>query len=108
MSEQRVDTVRLQNLAQGYGQSAALMAAVELKLFTAVSKGAGTFAEIARALDIQPTNAERLAVMCTAMGLLLRDGERLTNAADVERFLVEGSPSYAGPWMLFTKPAWNE
>ena len=61
MAESRIDTVRLQNLAQGYGQSAALMAAVELKLFTAVSKGAGTFEEIARAIDIHPANAERLA-----------------------------------------------
>jgi len=108
MAESRIDTVRLQNLAQGYGQSAALMAAVELKLFTAVSKGAGTFEEIARAIDIHPANAERLAVMCTAMGLLLRESGRLKNAPDVERFLVEGTPSYAGPWMLFTKPAWNE
>jgi SAM-dependent methyltransferase len=105
---ERVDTVRLQNLAQAYGQSAALMAAVELGLFTAVSRGAGTYAEIARALDIHPTNAERLAVMLTAMGLLELRAGRLANAADAERFLVEGGTSYAGPWMLFTKPAWSE
>lgn len=108
MAESRIDTVRLQNLAQGYGQSAALMAAVELKLFTAVSRGAGSFEEIARAIDVHPANAERLAVMCSAMGLLVRENGRLKNAPDVERFLVEGTPSYAGPWMLFTKPAWNE
>jgi SAM-dependent methyltransferase len=107
MAEARVDTVRLQNLAQAYGQSAALMAAVELGFFTAVSKGAGSFAELAQALDIHPANAERLAVMLTAMALLEQRDGRLRNAADVERFLVEGSPSYAGPWMLFTKPNWN-
>ncbi|MEJ2090307.1 MAG: methyltransferase, partial [Gammaproteobacteria bacterium] len=30
-----------------------------------------------------------------------------TNAPDVERFLVKGKHTYAGPWMLFTKPRWN-
>lgn len=104
----RVDSVRLQNIAQAYGQSAALMAAVELGLFTAVSRGAGTIEEIARALDIHPINAERLVTMLTAMALLQRRQGRYANAADVERFLVEDSPRYAGAWMLFTKPGWNE
>ena len=54
-----VTTVRLQNIAQSYGQSAALMAAVEIGVFTAISKGAGTYEEVARAVDIHPTNAER-------------------------------------------------
>src|SRR5579862_2808325 len=65
-----VTTVRLQNIAQSYGQSAALMAAVEIGLFTAISKGAGTYDEVARAVDIHPTNAERLMVMLCAAGLL--------------------------------------
>ena len=50
-------TVRLQNIAQSYGQSAALMAAVEVGVFTAISNGAGTYEEVAKALDIHPTNA---------------------------------------------------
>jgi predicted nicotinamide N-methyase len=104
----QVTTVRLQNIAQSYGQSAALMAAVELGLFTAVSKGAGTFVETAAALGIHPANAERLMVLLTAAGLLEQRDGRLHNAADVERFLVEGKPSYMGPWITFTKPQWNE
>ncbi|MEZ5727411.1 MAG: methyltransferase dimerization domain-containing protein [Burkholderiaceae bacterium] len=109
MTEKRIDSVRLQNIAQGYGQSAALMAAVELGVFTAVSGGATTIAQIADALDIHPVNAERLVVMLTAMDLLRRDDAGCyTNAEDAEKFLVEGSPGYAGAWMLFTKPDWNE
>ena len=108
MAKDKIDSVRLQNYAQAYGQSAALMAAVELGLFTAVSGGAATTAEIADRLDIHPVNAERLATMLTAMGLLRLSHGRYTNAADAERFLVADSPAYAGPWMLFTKPAWNE
>jgi SAM-dependent methyltransferase len=103
-----VTTVRLQNIAQSYGQSAALMAAVEIGVFTAISKGAGTYDEVARAVDIHPTNAERLMVMLCAAGLLQKSGDRHKNAADVERFLVEGEPGYMGPWITFTKPQWNE
>ena len=104
----QLTTVRLQNIAQSYGQSAALMAAVELDVFTAISEGAGTFAEVAAKLGLHPTNAERLIVLLSAAGLTeVKDG-RLHNAEDTERFLVKGKPSYMGPWITFTKPQWNE
>ena len=70
MTEKRLDSVRLQNIAQAYGQSAALMSAVELGLFTKISQGAETVDQIAAARDIHPTNAERLVTMCAAMDLL--------------------------------------
>ena len=101
-------TVRLQNVAQSYGQSAALMAAVEIGVFTAISKGAGTYDEVAHAVDIHPTSAERLMVMLCAAGLLDNTQGRHSNAPDVERYLVEGKPGYMGPWITFTKPQWNE
>ena len=40
MAEPTPTTVRLQNIAQSYGQSAALMAAVEIGVFTAISTAA--------------------------------------------------------------------
>ena len=103
-----VTTVRLQNIAQSYGQSAALMAAVEIGVFTAISQGAGSFDDVAAKVDIHPTNAERLIVMLCAAGLVVREDGRLKNTEDVERFLVEGKPGYMGPWITFTKPQWNE
>ncbi|HZD26396.1 MAG TPA: methyltransferase [Alphaproteobacteria bacterium] len=103
----RVDTVRLQTVMKGFWESAALMSAVELGLFTAISNGNDTVATAAQAIDIAPLNAERLMTALTAMTLLERDGDRFRNAPDVERFLVKGKPTYAGPWMLFTKPRWE-
>ena len=108
MSEQRVDTVRLQRMVRAYRESGALMAAVELGLFTRIAEGADTEAALVRALGIEPLNAERIVVACIALGLILRDGDRLRNAPDVARFLVEGERGYAGAWMLFTKPDWDE
>jgi hypothetical protein len=104
----QITTVRLQNIVQSYGQSAALMAAIELGVFTAISMGAGSFQELADALDIVPTNAERLVVLLCAAGVVEAIDGRLRNAEDAERFLVEGKPGYMGPWIMFTKPQWNE
>ncbi|MCB1743001.1 MAG: methyltransferase [Gammaproteobacteria bacterium] len=108
MSQPRVDTVRLQKMVRAYRESGALMAAVELGLFSKLAQGADTEASLIEALGIQPVNAERIVIACIGLGLVERDGERLKNAPDVARFLVEGEPGYAGAWMLFTKPDWNE
>ena len=103
----RLDTTRLQKMAQAYWESAALMAAVELEIFTAIARGQDTIPAVARAAGIGERNAERLLTALSAMTLLSRDGDRFTNAADVERFLVKDSDRYAGPWILFTKPRWE-
>lgn len=103
----RLDTTRLQKMAQAYWESAALMAAVELEVFTAIAHGHDTIALAAKAVGISARNAERLLTALTAMTLLTRDGERFANAPDVQRFLVKDGERYAGPWILFTKPRWT-
>ena len=105
--QQRLDTTRLQKMAQAYWESAALMAAVELEVFTAIAHGHDTVPAVARTVGISERNAERLLTALTAMTLLSRDGERFTNAPDVQRFLVKDGERYAGPWILFTKPRWT-
>jgi hypothetical protein len=106
-ASERLDTTRLQALALAYQQSAALMAAVELDVFTAISKGASTIPVLAAAIGITPRHAERLLTALTAMALLAKTGGTYANAPDVERFLVKGTPRYAGPWITFTKPRWE-
>ncbi|MBS0524215.1 MAG: methyltransferase domain-containing protein [Proteobacteria bacterium] len=111
MAQQRLDTTRLQKIAQAYWESAALMAAVELEVFTAIAHGHDTVAAVARAVGITERNAERLLTALSAMTLLERQqdsrGDRFTNAPDVQRFLVKDGERYAGPWILFTKPRWE-
>src|SRR5438045_1635870 len=97
----RVDTTRLQKIAQAYWESAALMAAVELDVFTAIEHGHDTIPAAAQAVGITERNAERLLTALTAMTLLTRDGARFANAPDVQRFLVKDGERYAGPWILF-------
>lgn len=105
--QQRLDTTRLQKMAQAYWESAALMAAVELEVFTAIARGQDTIPAVAKTIGISERNAERLLTALTAMTLLSRDGQRFANAPDVQRFLVKDGERYAGPWILFTKPRWT-
>jgi O-methyltransferase domain/Dimerisation domain len=102
----RLDTTRLQKIAQAYWESAALMAAVELDVFTAIAHGHDTIPAVAEAAGISERNAERLLTALLAMTLLTYDGGRFANAPDVQRFLVKDGERYAGPWILFTKPRW--
>ena len=74
MSEKpRLDTARLQKIAQAYWESAALMAAVELEIFTAIAHGHDTIPAAAKAAGISERNAERLLTALTAMTLLTRE-----------------------------------
>ena len=104
----RVDTVRLQRISKAFWESAALMSAVELGVFSAISEGNNTIEKVGQTVGINQLNAERLLVALAAMELIERDGAWFTNAPDVERFLVQDSPSFAGPWMLFSKPRWDD
>lgn len=106
MTDKKVDTVRLQEMARAYTRSAALFAAIELDLFSQIAAGADTVPVIAQNLGISSLNAERLITMCVGCNLLTRKGDTFANAPDVARYLVKGEPGYAGPWMLFTKPEW--
>jgi SAM-dependent methyltransferase len=106
-SAKRPDTVRLQRISKAFWESAALMSGVELGVFTAIAQGHNTIDKLAHATGISVINAERLLTALTAMTLINRTGDTFSNAADVARFLVEGEPGYAGPWMLFGKPRWE-
>lgn len=109
-SAPRVDTTRLQRLARAFTETSAFYAAIDLELFTHVSAGVNTIADLATAMQVQELNAERLVVVCLAMGLLEKDGSgALVNAADCEKYMVKGTDRYAGPWMTFTRrevPDW--
>ena len=108
MSPPRVDTVRLQKLVRAYRESATLMAALDLGLFTHVAKGSNTLQKLSNAIDLTPNNTERIVDACVALGLLERHDNTVRNAPDVDRFLVEDSDQYAGPWMMFTRPDWEQ
>ncbi|MEM7323018.1 MAG: methyltransferase [Actinomycetota bacterium] len=100
----KVDTTRLQRLARAYTETAVFYAAIDLELFTHVSRGANSIPAIAAATGMSELNAERLVAVTLAMGLLARDSNGdLVNAPDCEKFMVTDTDRYAGPWMTFTR-----
>jgi hypothetical protein len=99
--KKKLGTIRLQNLSYGHKQAASLKAAIEIDLFTAVSQGASTLAEIQSEVGLSALNTERIVVACNALGLLGKEDGRYRNAPDVERFLVKEKVTYIGPWLLF-------
>ena len=103
----KIDTVRLQNVSRAFIESAGLFAAIDLELFTAISQGKNTIRAFAKAADISELNAERLMTMSAASGLIHWQKDHYENAEDVERYLVKGESSYAGPWLTFTRPGWK-
>jgi hypothetical protein len=103
----RPTTRRLQRMVRAYREAGALMAAVELGLFTHIAEGHDDEASLTQAMGLQPLHGERIIVAALGLGLIERSGDRLVLTPDVERFLVKGKPTYAGEWMLFTKPDWN-
>jgi SAM-dependent methyltransferase len=104
MNEPRLDTTRLQHFARAYTRSAALFAAIDLKLFTHINRGVFETADLAATLGISELNVERLVTVCLAMDLVRRENDRLLNAPDVNRYLVKGKKTYAAAWMTFTRP----
>jgi hypothetical protein len=102
----RSDTARLQGIARAYTQSAVLYTAIDVELFTHVRRGADTEAALAHATGLRPVDVGRLVTCCLSMDLLRwadQGAGRIENSPDVDRYLVKGERSYAGPWMLFTR-----
>ena len=87
---------RINGMAFGAGQSAILIAALELDLFTAISEGFNEPAKIAERIKVPADSADRLMCACAGLKLVEKRDDRYFNAPDVDAFLVKGKPSYCG------------
>jgi len=92
-----------------FAQTATLMAAVRLHIFTYLANDPLTAVDLAALVKTQPEPVTRLLEGLRILGLIEREGNiyRLTPSAD--QFLVEGKPSYLGGDTLAMEdyiPAW--
>ncbi len=88
-------------LANAFQVTAALKAAVELDLFTAIAEGTDNASELAARLG---SDARRVRILCdflTVEGLLTKQDSRYGLAPDAEMFLVRTSPAYLGTMLRF-------
>ncbi|MCP4225152.1 MAG: methyltransferase [Actinomycetia bacterium] len=92
---------RLNEMAFGFKKTGALLAAIDLGLFTAIAQGAGTTDEVAAAVGIDSETADRLLIVCSALDLVRTTEGRIVNCDDVERYLVKDTPRYFGDYLRY-------
>ncbi len=90
-----------------FAQSCALLAAVELDLFTWIARGMNTPVALAHAADVSEPALRRLLGALSAMGFVLRSGDDYTLTPLSERFLVRGQESYIGDVVLQNRQEWG-
>jgi hypothetical protein len=108
MSRPRLDTSRLQRLSWAFTESATLFAAIEHGFFTAIAAGHDTVEELSRQTGVGPKHVRRMLVGLVTLDLVTKDGDTFTNTPDVDRFLDQAKPSYAGKWIARTGAQWDE
>ncbi|MGH9535488.1 MAG: methyltransferase [Terriglobales bacterium] len=77
-------------------RSAALGAAIELDLFSAIGAGASSAADIAQAIGAKERGARILCDFLVIAGLLAKNGSRYALTPDSAAFLDRRSPQYLG------------
>lgn len=81
---------------QGYQRTAALKAAVDLGLFTAIGEGASTAPEIARRCAASERGVRIVCDFLTILGFLNKENGLYALTADSAMFLDRRSPAYLG------------
>jgi ubiquinone/menaquinone biosynthesis C-methylase UbiE len=89
------------NLIGGYQKTAALRAAVDLHVFTAIGKGASTVDAIAAECGASPRGVRILCDFLTIETLLSKQQGRYALTTDSAAFLDEKSPHYLGGMFQF-------
>ena len=89
------------NTVGAYQRTAALKAAIELNLFTAIDDGAQTVSAIAAACKASERGTRILCDYLTIVGFLTKAGGTYQLTSDSSVFLTTRSPAYLGGTMAF-------
>jgi predicted O-methyltransferase YrrM len=86
----------VERLAMAVYPSFAMLAGMELDVFTTLDDAALTGGQVAAALGVDPKRVKPLLYALVAAGLLRCDGDRFENTPEARQFLVRGRPEYIG------------
>src|SRR4030095_2584677 len=90
--EPRIVPKTIETLADAVYPSFAMLAGMELDLFTPLKEGPLTAEEIAQTAGTDPAKTAPLLHALVAIGLLKLDGGRFLNSPEADRFLIRGRP----------------
>jgi len=86
----------IERLAMAVYPSFALLAGIELDIFTTLKDGPLSAAQVATALGVDPIRVKPLLYALVASGLLRVDGDKFDNTPESSHFLIRGRPEYIG------------
>ena len=86
----------INRIADGAYPALALLAGMQLDLFTPLEHGPMTADEIARTLGVGSAKLKPLLYALVTANLLTLDGDWFANTTESSHFLVEGKPDYIG------------
>jgi O-methyltransferase/methyltransferase family protein len=87
---------RIMQLGLGFWDSKALLSAIELGLFTELTRGGLSEHGLAERLGLHSRSARDFFDALVSLGMLEREGDVYRNTAETDLFLVRGKPSYIG------------
>jgi hypothetical protein len=100
----RADTIN--KLRSAADAAFAMLAGMQLELFTPLKGGPNTAEEIAHAIGVGPARLRLLLYSLVAAGLLTEQDGRFSNTPEADQFLVKESPSYIGNWHAIFSNRW--
>jgi hypothetical protein len=101
----RPDTINA--LRFGVDASFAMLAGMQLDVFTPLQHGAMSAEQIAAAIGIAPTRLPLLLYALVAAGLLTEQNGRFANTPEAQHFLVKDAPSYMGNLHAWIATSWK-
>ena len=96
MANQLLRPETIDRLASVVYQSLAMLAGMELDLFTPLKDGPMTSGQIAEVLGARADKLKPLLYALVAAGLLIVEEDFFSNTPEVNHFLVRGGPAYIG------------
>lgn len=85
----------------------AMLAGMQLEVFTPLGNGALDCEALAKALEVQPLKLRPLLHALVAAGLLSEEEGRFANTPEADHYLVKGRPDYAGEGHYLYRTLWE-
>ena len=101
----RPDTINA--LRFGADASFAMLAGMQLEVFTPLQHGPMTTEQIADAIGVAPTRLPLLLYALVAAGLLTEQDGRFSNTPEAQHFLVKDAPAYMGQLQRVLTRRWG-
>lgn len=101
----RPDTIN--SLRFGADASFAMLAGIQLEVFTPLQHGPMTTEQIAKAIEIAPTRLPLLLYVLVAAGLLTEQDGRFSNTPEAQHFLVKDASAYMGRMLADLSNQWS-